>query len=113
MSKGSATEALESLDLSTDVVRAEVAKLPEAPWTRHLAEETEEVLQQARIEATTLRHPWIRSGHLLLALLDQPQATRILSALGASDGTVRNRVLERLEATALELNSDVPAKRAT
>jgi len=60
------------------------------------APETLETIQRAFRLATDLRHDTIGLEHLLIAIVDEPQARRILAACGADINALRRQLQEVL-----------------
>jgi ATP-dependent Clp protease ATP-binding subunit ClpC len=101
--EGLGARVLESLNITLDGVRAEVARvvgegeaapalhLPFRPGAKH-------VLEFALREALTLGHNYIGTEHILLGLVRESDgvAVGILLDLGTKTDAVRNAVLERL-----------------
>lgn len=64
---------------------------------RPLTESAYEALRRARIEAAIRRHRQIRTGHVLLAALGNPEASDLLASVGAPPDLVRYAVIPRLD----------------
>ena len=96
---------LHRLGLRGDTARAEVVQLvgmgdhQEGDWLP-FTPAAQDALEQAVGEAMRLGHERVESGHLLLAILRQPDAIarRMLMGAGAAPRDVRNELIERLSA---------------
>ena len=101
--EGLAAHVLESLDLTTEEVRAQVVSIVgqgeaaatgQIPFTPH----AKETLEFSLREALALGHDWIGTEHVLLGLVRVTDgvAARILLDFGADADTVRNEVIRMM-----------------
>ena len=101
--EGMAARVLESLEITADQVRAEVARVVgqgdeaaagQIPFTPR----AKKVLELALREAQSLRHSHIGTEHILLGLVRENEgvAARILLDLHADPDTVRNAVMKTI-----------------
>jgi ATP-dependent Clp protease ATP-binding subunit ClpC len=101
--EGLAARALESLEITIEEVRAEVARIVgqgyevtagQIPFTPR----AKKVLELSTREARTLGHRYIGTEHILLGIVRENEgvASQILLDLGADAETVRNRLIEML-----------------
>ena len=101
--EGLAARVLESLDISTDEVRAQVARIVgrgdeaatgQVPFTPR----AKKVLELSLKEAMSLNHNYIGTEHVLLGLVRENQgvAARILLEFDVDADKVRNEVLRLL-----------------
>ena len=100
---GTAAEVLESLDITVEEVRAQVARLigaGEQPPSGQIpfTPRTKKVLELALREALSLGHSYVGTEHILLGLVRENDgvAARILADFGADPELVRNRVIRRV-----------------
>ena len=99
--EGVAVEALESLGISLEVVRAQVQEIigqgQNAP-TGHIpfTPRAKKVLELSFREALQLHHDYLGTEHLLLGLIGEGEgvAAQVLMRLGAELSRVRQRVIE-------------------
>ena len=77
-----------------------------------LSRELEATLNAAFQEATNRRHEFLTVEHLLLALLDNSSAVRVLKACGVDLQTLRNDLNEFIESTTPVLATDAPRRDA-
>ena len=96
---GVAVRALQSLDITVEVVRPQVAQLvgpavEVAPGQIPFTPRSKKVLELSLREAVSLGHNHIGTEHLLLALMRESEgiAAQILVELGADDEAVRHAV---------------------
>ncbi len=103
--EGVAAEALESLGLSLDAVRASVEETvgqgPSSAPSGHIpfTPNAKKAMEGSLREALTLGHDYIGTEHLLLGLLrvEQGVAAEVLGATGVTAERTREIVLELLE----------------
>ena len=102
-SEGVAAMALESLGISLEAVRAEVAKVVrrgKQPPTGHIpfTPRAKKVLELSLREATQLNHDYIGTEHILLGLIREGEgvAAQVLFKVGASPARVRQQVIQLL-----------------
>jgi ATP-dependent Clp protease ATP-binding subunit ClpC len=102
-SEGVAAMALESLGISLEAVRAEVAKVVgrgKQPPTGHIpfTPRAKKVLELSLREATQLNHDYIGTEHILLGLIREGEgvAAQVLFKVGASLARVRQQVIQLL-----------------
>ena len=100
--EGVAARTLESLDVTTEDVRARVVAIighGDEPPTAQIpfTPRAKKVLELALREAVTLGHNYIGTEHVLLAIVrvEDGVANRILLELGIDAETVRSRVSAR------------------
>jgi ATP-dependent Clp protease ATP-binding subunit ClpC len=98
--EGIAARVLESLDITVEEVRAQVARIVgegDEPPTGHVpfTPRAKKVLELSLREARALRHDYIGTEHILLGLARETEgvASRILLDLGADAETLRGHVL--------------------
>ncbi len=99
--EGVAVQALESLGISLEAVRAQVQEIigqgQSAP-TSHIrfTPQAKKVLELSFREALQLNHTYIGTEHLLLGLIGEGEgvAAQVLMQLGADLSRVRQRVIE-------------------
>ncbi|MBI2783249.1 MAG: ATP-dependent Clp protease ATP-binding subunit ClpA [Porticoccaceae bacterium] len=77
-----------------------------------LSRELEATLNAAFQEATSRRHEFMTVEHLLLALLDNSSALRVLKACGVDLQTLRNDLNEFIESTTPVIATDAPQREA-
>jgi ATP-dependent Clp protease ATP-binding subunit ClpA len=77
-----------------------------------LSRELEATLNAAFQEATARRHEFMTVEHLLLALLDNSSALRVLKACGVDLQTLRNDLNEFIESTTPVVATDAPRREA-
>ncbi|MGE3298093.1 MAG: ATP-dependent Clp protease ATP-binding subunit ClpA [Porticoccaceae bacterium] len=77
-----------------------------------LSRELEATLNAAFQEATARRHEFMTVEHLLLALLDNSSALRVLKACGVDLQTLRNDLNEFIESTTPVIATDAPRREA-
>ena len=101
--EGVAAMALESLGISLEAVRAEVAKVVrrgKQPPTGHIpfTPRAKKVLELSLREATQLNHDYIGTEHILLGLIREGEgvAAQVLFKVGASPARVRQQVIQLL-----------------
>jgi ATP-dependent Clp protease ATP-binding subunit ClpC len=103
--EGVAARVLESLDVTLDQVRAQVARIVgqsnelstgQIPFTPR----AKRVLELALKESRSLGHDYIDTGHVLLGLVHEGGgvAVRILADLGADAERIRTETIDRLPA---------------
>jgi ATP-dependent Clp protease ATP-binding subunit ClpC len=105
--EGVAVQALESLGISLEAVRAQVQEIvgqgQNAP-TSHIpfTPRAKKVLELSFREALLLNHDYIGTEHLLLGLIGEGEgvAAQVLMQLGADLSRVRQRVIELLSGAA-------------
>jgi ATP-dependent Clp protease ATP-binding subunit ClpC len=101
--EGLAAQVLESLDITVEEVRAQVVRLigrgdevttGQIPLTPH----AKKVLELALREALSLRHDYIGTEHVLLAIVreDGGVAARVLLDLGAGAEKIRTEIIRML-----------------
>jgi ATP-dependent Clp protease ATP-binding subunit ClpC len=101
--EGLAAHVLESLDLTTEEVRAQVVSIVgqgeaavtgQIPFTPH----AKEALEFSLREALALGHDWIGTEHVLLGLVRATKgvAAGILLGFGADAETIRNEVIRMM-----------------
>jgi ATP-dependent Clp protease ATP-binding subunit ClpC len=101
--EGLAARVLESFDLTTEEVRAEVVSIVglgeaaatgQIPFTPH----AKKALEFSLREALSLGHDYIGTEHVLLGLVraDDGVAARILLDVGADANTIRNEVIRMM-----------------
>jgi ATP-dependent Clp protease ATP-binding subunit ClpC len=104
--EGLAARVLESLDITFEGVRAEVARIVgqgdevttgQIPFTPR----AKKVLELSLKEALSLSHNYIGTEHILLGLVSENQgvASRILLGFGADAATIRDEMLATLSGT--------------
>ena len=104
--EGLAARVLESLDITVEEVRAQVARIVgqgdevttgQIPFTPR----AKKVLELALREALSLGHDYIGTEHILLGLVRENEgvASKILLDFGANAETVRNHVIHDLGVT--------------
>ncbi|MDX6415200.1 MAG: ATP-dependent Clp protease ATP-binding subunit ClpC, partial [Gaiellaceae bacterium] len=102
--EGLAARVLESLDITVEEVRAQVARIVgqgdevttgQIPFTPR----AKKVLELALREALSLGHNYIGTEHILLGLVrkDEGAATRVLLDLDLDAATIRREIVRRLE----------------
>jgi ATP-dependent Clp protease ATP-binding subunit ClpC len=101
--KGLAARALASLDVTAEAVRPRVVEIlgrGEAAATGQLTftPRVKKVLELALRESVAMRHSWIGTEHLLVALIREGNgvANRILEQLGADDRRILDAVADLL-----------------
>jgi hypothetical protein len=77
-----------------------------------LSKELEFTLNHAFKEAREKRHEYMTVEHLLLCLLDNPTAAKVLRACGADDGKLRKDVATFIEETTPLIAGAMPARRS-
>jgi ATP-dependent Clp protease ATP-binding subunit ClpA len=77
-----------------------------------LSRELEATLNAAFQEATNRRHEFMTVEHLLLALLDNSSALRVLKACGVDLQTLRSDLNEFIESTTPVIATDAPQREA-
>lgn len=77
-----------------------------------LSRDLEATLNAAFQEATNRRHEFLTVEHLLLALLDNSSAVRVLNACGVDLPTLRNDLNEFIESTTPVIATDAPRRDA-
>ena len=101
--EGLAARVLESLDITVEEVRAQVARIVgqgdevttgQIPFTPR----AKKVLELALREALSLGHNYIGTEHILLALLEQEDGDGVLSRAGVDKAAVETYVTEALTA---------------
>ena len=101
--EGLAARVLESLDITVEEVRAQVARIVgqgdevttgQIPFTPR----AKKVLELALREALSLGHNYIGTEHILLGLVREHDglAARVLTGLGADEERIRQRTIEML-----------------
>jgi ATP-dependent Clp protease ATP-binding subunit ClpC len=117
--EGVAARTLESLDVTTEDVRARVVAIighGDEPPTAQIpfTPRAKKVLELALREAVTLGHNYIGTEHVLLAIVrvEDGVANRILLELGIDAETVRSRVSALLGPRAPGGTAPVPAPRS-
>lgn len=96
-SNGPAPDGLRALGVSPKELGQHLTRRPRPATTgKPLAEETEQVLRQARIEAAVRRHTQIRLGHVIIALMGSDEIPPALRSVGSTTDQVRFAVLPRL-----------------
>jgi ClpA/ClpB-like protein len=102
--QGVAATALESLDISLEVVRSEVAEIigqGKAAPTGHIpfTPRAKKVLELSLREALQLGHKYIGTEHILLGLIREGEgvAAQVLMKLGADLNRVREQVIQLLQ----------------
>jgi len=70
--EGGAADALATLGVDAETIRETIARGPGSPSQVPFAAETKKVLEHALRESLALRHDWIGTEHLLLALASDP-----------------------------------------
>jgi Clp amino terminal domain, pathogenicity island component len=107
--EGVAAQALESLGISLEAVRAEVEQVigrgqttpgPQIPFTPR----SKKVLELSLREARSLGHDYIGTEHILLGLIREGEdvAAQVLVKLGAELSRVRQQVIELLSGEPVE-----------
>jgi ATP-dependent Clp protease ATP-binding subunit ClpC len=107
--EGVAAQALESLGISLEAVRAEVEQVigrgqttpgPQIPFTPR----SKKVLELSLREARSLGHDYIGTEHILLGLIREGEgvAAQVLVELGADLSRVRQQVIELLSGEPVE-----------
>jgi ATP-dependent Clp protease ATP-binding subunit ClpC len=118
--EGLAARALESLGVTVDGVRAEVARvvghgdepvIDRIPFTPRM----KKILELSLREALSLRHNYIGTEHLLLGLVRENDsvASRILNGFGADALKVQNAVHGMFPVQPEELDSEVSTGHIT
>jgi ATP-dependent Clp protease ATP-binding subunit ClpC len=112
---GLAAHVLESLDLTTEEVRAQVVSIVgegdaaptgQIPFTSH----AQEALEFSLREALALGHDWIGTEHVLLGLVRATDGVgaRILLDFGADADTIRNEVIRMMSGTGRHVSGAEP-----
>jgi ATP-dependent Clp protease ATP-binding subunit ClpA len=102
--RGAAARALERAGITLDAIRGQIETLigpgKEAP-SGHIpfTPRAKKCLELSLREALKLGHPYIDTGHVLLAMIGQDDcvAVRVLGGLGADLGQLRARVIGEIE----------------
>ncbi|HEY8427490.1 MAG TPA: ATP-dependent Clp protease ATP-binding subunit ClpA [Sandaracinaceae bacterium] len=75
-----------------------------------IARELQATLRKAYDEAQRMRHEYVTLEHLLLALLDDPKASKALEACGANRARLRKRLYAFFDESVQKLPEDVEAE---
>ena len=113
--EGLAARVLESFDLRTEEVRAQVVSIVgegeavttgQIPFTPH----AKEALEFSLREALALGHDWIGTEHVLLGLVRATDgvAARVLLDSGADPDTVRNELIRMMSGTGRHVSGAEP-----
>jgi ATP-dependent Clp protease ATP-binding subunit ClpA len=102
--RGTAARALAAQGVELDAVRREVAGEPVREPSRGrlpFTKEAKDILESSLQEAMTLKHNWIGSEHILLALLGAGgRPVEIIEKLGAKPDAIRAEIDRLLEEAA-------------
>jgi hypothetical protein len=113
--EGLAARVLESLDITVEAARAQIARIvgqgdevtsAQIPFTPR----AKKVLELALREALSLGHNYVGTEHILLGLVRENDgvAARVLLDFGADDETIRNAIIRMMSGPSYAAASSLP-----